>query len=117
MNIINAFGRRKESGLLLVLIFVVNNWLVAAEQIESIGPMAVARKGHTATVLSDGRVLIVGGRDTNGVIAAGEIFDPVTKAFSLVGVMNVPRTGHTATLLADGRVLIAGGQDETGPLS
>src|SRR5947207_1146210 len=43
--------------------------------------MIVARQGHTATVLADGRVLIVGGRDTNGVLNAAEVFDPSTKLF------------------------------------
>jgi hypothetical protein len=65
--------------------------------------LATARSGHTATVLADGRVLIVGGSgDTSA-----EIYDNGT--VSTANNTNHARTGHTATLLPDGRVLIAGG--------
>ena len=37
------------------------------------------RTGHTATALSDGRILITGGRDADGnLVAASEIFDHET---------------------------------------
>jgi hypothetical protein len=71
--------------------------------------MGVARAGHTATLLSDGRVLVAGGWDAEGSISAAEIYDPDTKTFSSAGDMTVARSGHTATLLDDGRVLIVGG--------
>jgi len=68
-----------------------------------IGDMHVARTGHTATLLTDGRVLVAGGDIST------EIFDPTTNSFSNTGSMVVARNGATATLLADGRVLITGG--------
>ncbi len=82
-----------------------------------IGPMTMPRGGHTATVLRDGRVLIVGG-DTalNAHTATAEIFDPVTNTFSPTGSLNAPRTGHSATLLPDGRVLVIAGYNNTGLL-
>ena len=73
------------------------------------GSMAVARSGHTATLLPDGRVLVAGGWTNNGITQAAEIYDPATGLFLLTGDMTVPRSGHTSTLLANGKVLVAGG--------
>jgi len=73
-------------------------------------PMKVARACHTATALSDGTVLIVGGYGNNLVThATAEIYDPLAGSFSPAGSMRVPREGHAATLLNDGTVLITGG--------
>lgn len=72
------------------------------------GFMGVARFGHVAIPLPDGKVLIVGGAD-----AQAEVYDPQTGVFYFVeGVLERVRSGHTATLLSDGRVLIAGGADQ-----
>ena len=76
----------------------------------TIGSMTISRGWHSATVLQDGRVLIVGGytsldRDT----ATAEIFDPTTNTFSPTGSLNTARHDHSATLLPDGRVLIIAG--------
>lgn len=45
--------------------------------------MIIERRGHTATLLSDGRVLIVGGENANGTVGPAEIFDPAANTFSL----------------------------------
>jgi hypothetical protein len=77
--------------------------------------MTVPRAGHTATLLSDGRVLIVGG-DANPLVGSpsgitAELYDPKMGTFTATGSMNQPHTFQTATLLNTGRVLIAGGAD------
>jgi hypothetical protein len=62
-------------------------------------------EGHTATLLPDGRVLIVGGWSS---IGPAETWDPVTGTFTPAGDPGGEWYGHTATLLRDGRVLIIG---------
>jgi Kelch motif/Galactose oxidase, central domain len=76
----------------------------------SSGTMMAGRGLHTATLLADGRVLIIGGYATGHVaLASAEIYDPGTDTFSPTGSLVSPRGQHTATLIADGRVLIVGG--------
>lgn len=79
------------------------------------GSLIVPRAWHTATLLSDGTVLIAGGRNGSGTIGAVEIFDPASGLFAQIAMAGaVARADHTATLLLDGRVLIVGGIDGTG---
>jgi N-acetylneuraminic acid mutarotase len=72
--------------------------------------LLVSRALHTATRLSDGRILLVGGsRGRDEHLADVEIFDPATGQTGWAAPLNTPRHGHTATLLMDGRVLVVGG--------
>ncbi|MDQ3643857.1 MAG: IPT/TIG domain-containing protein, partial [Actinomycetota bacterium] len=75
------------------------------------GAMTAARFGHTATLLNDGRVLLVGG-SAEGTPAA-EVYDPATGRFSPVSG-GQRRTEHEATRLGDGKVLITGGNTTEG---
>ena len=77
------------------------------------GPMQQARKFHTAELLQDGRVLVVGGQDRKLMpLASAELYDPETAKWSLTGSMTVPRRDHATALLPDGRVLAMGGLDD-----
>ncbi|HZJ47317.1 MAG TPA: kelch repeat-containing protein [Pyrinomonadaceae bacterium] len=78
--------------------------------------MATERRGHTATRLADGRVLIAGGESGSGALNETEIYDPTSATFSVSGNMSTARVDHSATLLADGRVLIAGGRNGAGSI-
>jgi hypothetical protein len=80
----------------------------------TVGAMIATRVAPTATLLKDGRVLIVGGLktpyDTAGNTIA-ELFDPATGQFQQTGSTAVGRGLHDAVLLPDGRVAVIGGGD------
>ena len=78
------------------------------------GKLEVARGLSTATLLPDGRVLIVGGYATSGTQSSTEFFDPAVGGWGLLGALQTARAGHTATRLANGTVLIAGGSNAEG---
>lgn len=74
--------------------------------------MGARRSFHTATLLTNGKVLVAGG----GNVTA-ELFDPLPGTFAFTGAMTVGRSSHTATLLSGGKVLIVGGQSVSGDLA
>jgi hypothetical protein len=83
------------------------------------GSMIDARGwGHTATLLTDGRVVLTGGLrpgrigiGDNGGQASAELYDPRTRAWTATADMLKPRVQHTATRLRDGSVLVVSGDD------
>ena len=73
------------------------------------GSMSVDRHSFTATLVRDGRVLVVGGFSLGGVQGSAGLYDPATGRWTGTAGLRTPRRNHTATLLGDGTVLVAGG--------
>jgi hypothetical protein len=76
------------------------------------GAMSTPRVNPTATLLNNGKVLVVGGYSYDSyccALTSAEIYDPATGRFSPTGSMSTARRNLTATLLDNGTVLIAGG--------
>lgn len=73
-----------------------NVWQIAAYHESTDG-------GHSAALLTDGRVLIAGGR------AESAIYDPVLNTWQSTGKLGILRSQAQAVLLRDGHVLLTGG--------
>ncbi len=81
------------------------------------GSMSTGRYYHTATLLTDGTVLVTGGYNSGGYLSGCELYDPATGLWSAAGSLSTVRYIHTATLLTDGTVLVTGGYNSSGNLS
>jgi len=84
----------------------------AQDDFVAAGTMTAPRVEHTATLLSDGTVLVAGGKNASDYLKTTEIYDPTkpaASAWTAAVSMFKSRWGHKATALKDGRVLITGG--------
>jgi RHS repeat-associated protein len=74
------------------------------------GADSTASQSQTATLLPDGRTLLLGGQAPDGPSATAAIQDPQTgTVIPLPGRLQHPRAWHSATMVPDGTVLILGG--------
>jgi N-acetylneuraminic acid mutarotase len=83
------------------------------------GRMSTGRQYGTATLLTDGKVLVAGGRAycDDGICVdtpSAQLYDSATGTWSAAGSMHNARERHTATLLTNGDVLVAGGINVSG---
>ena len=118
-----AFGGSKVDGTplgQLVEISAVGGGV--EERVLQRAQLAIPRKGHTATRLTDALgapVLVIGGLDASNLpVARAELYKPLLEemapASQFAPTMIVPRRDHEAALLPDGSVLVVGGLDATG---
>jgi hypothetical protein len=124
--VIDATGRRSETAARwelansgsLTLRLVIDNaglvypLLVDPSFVETSDMLIASRQQHTASVLHDGRILIVGSIGAGGSTTA-ELFDR-TRGSIVTGSTAIARRYHTATVLLDGRVLVTGGMPVSG---
>ena len=90
---------------------VAKTWSQAA-------PLHQGRVVHTATVLPDGRVAVVGGfkgcygdwQNPDNYLNSVEIYNPCTGQWEEGPALQSSRGFHTSTLLRDGRLFVAGGE-------
>lgn len=79
-------------------------------RVERTGDLGAPRQGHTATVLPNGGVLVVGGAVDGALVPGAEVWDPGTGAWSATaGAPTVTRERHAAAALGSGRVVVVGG--------
>ncbi len=78
------------------------------------GSMNYIRWYHTASVLTNGKVLVAGG---DGYLNSAELYDPSTGLWTVTGSMNYTRVDHTASVLTNGKVLVTGGHVSSGSLN
>lgn len=94
----------------------------AAKTFAAVSTMPVTRDLFTATLLTDGDVLLAGGQylfsSYEYALYNAELFDPFLNEFTEVPAsilafypMRSARFGHTATLLQSGMVMLTGGKD------
>ena len=77
------------------------------------GSMISGRYNHTATLLTNGKVLVAGG-EASSLLASAEIYDPSSETWTETGSMAHTPRNHRAILLPDGRVLVSGAWNVNG---
>ncbi|CAF3228419.1 unnamed protein product [Rotaria socialis] len=87
----------------------INNMSYCAPGWTNTGSMNNARYDHTASVLTNGKVLVAGGSYGSAPMNSTELYDPSTGVWTVTGSMNNARHLHTAPVLISGEVLVAGG--------
>ena len=81
------------------------------------GELQAGRFLHSAILLSDGRVLVVGGVTQPGdrsAVELTELYDPAANAWAPGPTLSPALPGATATLLGNGKVLVFGGENAGG---
>ncbi len=82
---------------------------------QNAAPLREARAHHTATLMGDGKALVVGGFNgrnvfaNTGILESAEIYDPTSNSVTPAGAMSTRRQSHAAVLSANGKVIVYNG--------
>ncbi len=102
--------RRFQFMLILSLIFALDCALPCHA-----GQTPKQLPGQSATLLPDGRLLLIGGEGTKGPLSTAGILDTHSGVITALPCeLDHPRAWHTATTLPDGRILVFGGVGSDG---
>jgi N-acetylneuraminic acid mutarotase len=85
-----------------------------ANSFSALAGLTLSQQGYTATLLANGKVLLVGGENLGTATRIAGLLDVARGTLDVTGELVTARMGHTATLLQDGRVLVTGGTDSNG---
>lgn len=91
----------------------------ASEQLSTPAPTTSPQVGHTAALLPDGRVLLIGGgsQDLDGTVTPGNrvrVYDAASDTWDEWAGLLEPRNAAGIARLSDGRFLVIGGQGDGG---
>ncbi|CAF4564797.1 unnamed protein product [Rotaria socialis] len=80
--------------------------------------MHIERYESISAVLTNGKVLMIGGANNRGILNSTELHDPLSGTWTIVNSMNDIRFLQAVSVLLDGIVLVTGGEDaRVGPLN
>ena len=68
--------------------------------------MHAVRQKHTASVLTNRKVLVAGEYDGTSDRNSAKLCDPIKRTWTIISKMNNVRNTHTASVLIDGNVLV-----------
>ncbi len=108
-------ARFSVSVIILIICALVDGVFVHAQTPAWVptGSIVTSRSLHTATLLTNGKVLVVGGISVINPCCtttdSAQLYDPGTGQWSASGSLATPRANHIAVRLASGKVLIASG--------
>jgi N-acetylneuraminic acid mutarotase len=112
-GLVSLFG----ATLLVCLLASATNVMAQEPTWRPTGSLGTARYAHTATLLANGKVLVVGGINVTNpcclMTGSAELFDPATGRWSATGTLSTPRFNHIAVRLDNGKVLVAGGNRDS----
>lgn len=116
------YGGSNASGFYTTITKTVDIYDPATDTMMTGPDMSQRRAGHTAHLLADGRVMIIGGTTGGGngmlqsvldilgtALKSTEIFDPTSNTWSSGPNLPEFKAGHQSTQLSNGDILVAGG--------
>ncbi|MSR74988.1 MAG: hypothetical protein EXS14_05930 [Planctomycetes bacterium] len=119
-NAIIIIGGASIAGAVLNATSTVESFDPTSSTFSTVGAVNITRAEHSATLLANGKILVVGGYDPTAPgasLTTAELYNPANGSSTVLNSANCPnvdvataRCGHSATRLANGWVLVAGGR-------
>jgi hypothetical protein len=104
--------RNDSAAFLAFLIAISSFWFSPVGKSQTFvtnTPASTQRFQAAATLLPDGRAMVIAGSNNTNFLASTEFFDPTNGTWSFGPSLSLARQSLTATLLPNGKILVAGG--------